>query len=515
MSTHIKLLQPRSKYHSLLHRNGANTAKLTNNESPESSNEGGTRPIVDISTHFTKHDVTKGKLEYKIVHTTLLPTAFVTLKSNSGRLIKVRALLAQGSQSTFISEKCAQYLKAKRTRLSISVSGIGGNSVGYVRSAVSFTLVPCDQSKPEIPLSALVLPKLTYIPKASYIKNTWPHLENLHLADPDFLARYPLSYLLELTFTGNTLILLNRVRHGPDGSPTAQLTIFGWIISGSVTRTAETASLSLVESLDESLRKFWEVEEIPAKSILSDEEIKCEAYFQSTHFRQSDGTYVIRLPFKTELPIPIDPKDELALFRLLTLTYGTACAPFVANRVLKQFAVDEGENFSLAVSVLNNYMYVDDVMFGADDIVFAKQIRNQATKLPKAGGFHLCKWASNHVSLLDDISAKNHGLATNTLLKSDDNLKVLGIAWNPTKDFFRFHIETEKLDEFTKRSYLSMTSRMFDPLEEVSNARDYWIKSVQTEYYAQELKDLLNKGNAAAKSPLFKLNPFIDKDKII
>lgn len=51
--------------------------------------------------------------------------------------------------------------------------------------------------------------------------------------------------------------------------------------------------------------------------------------------------------------------------------------------------------------------------------------------------------------------------------------------------------------------------------EEVSNARDYWIKSVQTEYYAQELKDLLNKGNAAAKSPLFKLNPFIDKDKII
>lgn len=161
---------------------------------------------------------------------------------------------------------------------------------------------------------------------------------------------------------------------------------------------------------------------------------------------------------------PSDPKDELASFRLLTLTYGTACAPFVANRVLKQFAVDEGENFSFAVSVLNNYMYVDDVMFGADDIVFAKQIRNQATKLPKADGFHLRKWASNHVSLLDDISAKNHGLATNTLLKSDDNLKVLGIAWNPTKDFFRFHIETEKLDEFTKRSYLSMTSRMFDPL---------------------------------------------------
>lgn len=354
---------------------------------------------------------------------------------------------------------------------------------------------------------------------------------------------------------------------------------------------------------------LWELEDIPSKPILTEDESQCESHFASTHSRLEEGTYLLRLPFKTGPPIPIGeskaiaerifrrnetrlnqqpelareyrdfmeeyerlnhmekveasasscsstqivyfphhpviketsqttrvrvvfnascstsngtslndylhvepklltdlfslivrwrmyrfvytadiekmfsqikihpadvdyqrivwrshPDDELVSYRLTTLTYGMACAPFLANRVLKQLAKDEGHNYPLAVPIIDNCTYVDDIMFGADDIILAKQARNQLCQLAKAGGFNVRRWAGNAAVLLDDIPSENHGLATDKFLKEDENVKVLGIAWNPATDSFRFHAQTEQLSAFTKRSFLSMISRIFDPL---------------------------------------------------
>lgn len=62
------------------------------------------------------------------------------------------------------------------------------------------------------------------------------------------------------------------------------------------------------------------------------------------------------------------------IYRLLTVTYGTAAAPFLANRVLKQLALDEGMKYPLAVSILKDNVYVDDLMFGAEDIVLLRRL---------------------------------------------------------------------------------------------------------------------------------------------
>lgn len=58
-------------------------------------------------------------------------------------------------------------------------------------------------------------------------------------------------------------------------------------------------------------------------------------------------------------------------YQLLTVTYGTASAPYLALRVLHQLAVDEGKDFPLVVPVLQHNTYVDDCVFGADDIPLA------------------------------------------------------------------------------------------------------------------------------------------------
>ncbi|XP_071582542.1 uncharacterized protein [Temnothorax nylanderi] len=65
------------------------------------------------------------------------------------------------------------------------------------------------------------------------------------------------------------------------------------------------------------------------------------------------------------------PNHPLTAYRMLTVTYGNANAPNVALRVMEQVAKDEGADFPLAVPVLQFHFYVDDAVFGADDIPLA------------------------------------------------------------------------------------------------------------------------------------------------
>ncbi|XP_018361322.1 PREDICTED: uncharacterized protein LOC108760041 [Trachymyrmex cornetzi] len=86
-------------------------------------------------------------------------------------------------------------------------------------------------------------------------------------------------------------------------------------------------------------------------------------------------------------------------FRLLTVTYGLAPPPYLAMRVLKQLALDEGSNYPAAVSVLNESTYVNEVLFGADGTKLLVKCRTQLTEFLKKGGFPLQKWASNSQEL--------------------------------------------------------------------------------------------------------------------
>ncbi|KMQ82963.1 hypothetical protein RF55_21321, partial [Lasius niger] len=74
---------------------------------------------------------------------------------------------------------------------------------------------------------------------------------------------------------------------------------------------------------------------------------------------------------------------------LLSVTYGTAPAPFLAMRVLRQLADDDGKEFPEAVEVLRHSIYVDDVLFKADELSEARLVRDQLNKLLSRGGFHL------------------------------------------------------------------------------------------------------------------------------
>lgn len=133
-------------------------------------------------------------------------------------------------------------------------------------------------------------------------------------------------------------------------------------------------------------------------------------------------------------------EDFVKEFQLLTDTYGTACAPYLVLRVLQQLAQDEGDRFPLAKSILQSHIYVDDCLFGADDKPLALQTQSQLIQLLQSAGFQLRKWASNCLDLLKIIDPEDHGLARDRLFSSDENLKILGISWNPEHDAFHFQV---------------------------------------------------------------------------
>ncbi|XP_070168812.1 uncharacterized protein [Polyergus mexicanus] len=158
------------------------------------------------------------------------------------------------------------------------------------------------------------------------------------------------------------------------------------------------------------------------------------------------------------------PSEPLIDYQLLTVTYGMSCAPFLALRVLKQLVIDEGQHFPLAVPIMSDNIYVDDLLFGADDTTRIRQARDQLNSMLKRGGFVLWKWASNSPSLLVDIEIADHGLATNKPLAEDEQIKILGIGWNPANDIFEFRASLADNAPETKRTILSAIAKLYDPL---------------------------------------------------
>ncbi|GFY29738.1 integrase catalytic domain-containing protein [Trichonephila clavipes] len=152
-----------------------------------------------------------------------------------------------------------------------------------------------------------------------------------------------------------------------------------------------------------------------------------------------------------------DVNEPVKVYQLNTVTYGTASAPFLAMRTLKQISIDEGENFPLAASVLCDDFYMDDVLSGANSLEVAKTLQHQLIDILQTAQMSLHKWCGNTSELIP-TTEKEYDFA------SPEEIKTLGIAWKSKTDCFNFKVEVERNAHPTKRSVLSIIARLFDPL---------------------------------------------------
>ena len=147
-------------------------------------------------------------------------------------------------------------------------------------------------------------------------------------------------------------------------------------------------------------------------------------------------------------------------FQLLTVTYGTASAPFLAGRVLKELAEKEKDNYPKAARVINEETYVDDICTEADNHTSQKRAHFSFI----TGGFPLRKWSSNNPKILEGLSTEERLRPEWINFQTDGPIKTLGVSWDASSDNFCFKAPIDiGLKHLTKRQFLSQIARLFDP----------------------------------------------------
>nr|XP_018913455.1 PREDICTED: uncharacterized protein LOC109041538 [Bemisia tabaci] len=186
--------------------------------------------------------------------------------------------------------------------------------------------------------------------------------------------------------------------------------------------------------------------------------------------------------------VSIDPNDrdmlrilwrdrqtgEILTYRLTRVTFGLKPSAFQAIRSIHQLAFDENPEFPLTSEITITDFYVDDLLTGNDDFQIIIVLCDQLSKMFKKGGFKLVKMSSNDPKILKYIkeSNKDVGDDSSILIAPNDIVKTLGLVYNTFKDWFLISnlsiFEHTKNSKITKRSILSDTSKIFDPLSFLS-----------------------------------------------
>lgn len=159
------------------------------------------------------------------------------------------------------------------------------------------------------------------------------------------------------------------------------------------------------------------------------------------------------------------PADELSTYELLTVTYGTAPASFLATKTLQQLASAEAQNYPVGSAIVRRNFYVDDLLTGSNSWNEALVIREEVAALLASAGFDLRKWLSNEPGLLQGLQIRP---GEHTFLQLDKGgvTCTLGIKWNALQDLFQYDSASicGAGERTTKRSILSAIAKVFDPL---------------------------------------------------
>ncbi|XP_075157918.1 uncharacterized protein LOC142231185 [Haematobia irritans] len=233
---------------------------------------------------------------------TILPTALIDLE-HLGTNFTIRAFIDQGSQESFISSRVVSKYSIPTKKAFTTISGLGGT---VLENSSKFCNLILKSRKSDFKLSttALVITSMNhFMPSTPSRISDWSALRKIDLADPHFYKPAQIDMLLGSDVL--PYILKSGVQRNISGSLLAQETEFGWIVSGPLKNRYVSSFASFVTSsntLNDEIRKFWEIEEVPTSRKCSENDDWCEEFYKRTTVRESDGKYKVRLPFRNDLP---------------------------------------------------------------------------------------------------------------------------------------------------------------------------------------------------------------------
>ncbi|XP_063919435.1 uncharacterized protein LOC135134639 [Zophobas morio] len=234
-------------------------------------------------------------------NTVLLATVTAQIQDCNGDYHKIRAVVDPGSQVSVITSSTAQHLGLKRSRSPIEVTGIASFPVrtqGLIRTTLR-SRTRADVVNVHAVVLSDIPNKFPSQTLPSHIKDQFSHLT---LADENFHQAARVEFLIGADLYPH--ILCNTQPNVIQGQPSAIDTIFGWIIIGSISSSTNSPLCSLLtcnDSLDDTVRKFWETETLADNlSVSNPEDDFCQAYFKDTHYRERSGRHVVSMPVRKQ-----------------------------------------------------------------------------------------------------------------------------------------------------------------------------------------------------------------------
>lgn len=153
--------------------------------------------------------------------------------------------------------------------------------------------------------------------------------------------------------------------------------------------------------------------------------------------------------------------ESVKTFRLTTVTYGTASAPFQSIRCLHQLATENQTKYPEACTTILRDFYVDDLLTGEDTLERLKTLKQEISAILNTAGFNLRKWRSNEPAIVDEHT----GPSSDATTLGEEGVKTLGLLWDPGADHFSFTVNLQSTPQkVTKRIILSTVAQIYDPL---------------------------------------------------
>lgn len=405
----------RKRHHSLLHEK--KSYPYNKEEGKDASQEVKKQEEIQLSSHTVCKEPT-----------ILLATALVRVEDRHGNTTVLRALIDQGSQASFLTERAAQLLKVERKIVKGTITGVG-NTKTEIRHATQVKIYATHGDNFELNIDTYIMPTqiTSYLPsKLVAVNNTWRHLHGLSLADPRYNQPGKIDMLLGAEVCA--LIMQGDIVKGPPGSPCALKTSLGWILFGGIEQSATSIDITVMHHslhLDTMLKQMWELQPSD-KQALTKEERQCEELYRASYSRTEDGKYVVKLPLKTEIPQATQGETrEIALKRMKQLE-----TRFEKNPSLKI-------EYQEVMKQYKEHKYIEEVPkdeINKPAIYLPQQLverRDKETTKVRVV-FDASSKGTNHVSLNDDLMVGP---------QLQDDLRSLIMRWRLRKICFLADIQ--------------------------------------------------------------------------
>lgn len=310
------------RHHTLLHTN--DQSSVPNQHSSPSSNI--TINSSDVNSNMQLADKPNTTVALKTIHASqsesevLLSTAMVHIRDHLGEFHQARALLDNGSQSNFITKSMCKQLGLKTNAVRHVISCI--DTTEKPTAEITQTTINSTTSTFQTDVTLLVVNHITRSIPSKTISTTSLSLpSHIELADPTFYKSQSIDLLLGATIFWDVLQADSiQLKTKPI---VLRLTKLGWLVCGQIGLPSNIPAHTLCglvrnEDLQAQIEKFWHIEDVTNKKLLSKEESKCEEIFRNEHKRTLEGRFEVPLLF-SENPRVLGESKTAALKRLYNM----------------------------------------------------------------------------------------------------------------------------------------------------------------------------------------------------